>query len=202
MRTLRLQQTDPAGGGEVLSELGTDQIGHVHCVVDSPGDVVAQQRLVVGDAVPQAIQAPDRPTNIAAVGAGAKAWCSAGTHSAFPWAEELRKRQNPNLNSAITLQGAAAGPPAESIARCRDLRLLTLTSTRRPTPEARATAALLEARRHGLTGIDRDPPPIAVAAGRPEGPVRGEPAEGAHGRRGKGSWYTSADVGADWESDG
>jgi len=59
-----------AGCGEVLSEVGIDQRGHVHCVGDSPGDVVAQQRLVVRDTVPQAMQAPDRPIDITAVGAG------------------------------------------------------------------------------------------------------------------------------------
>ena len=93
-------------------------------------------------------------------------------------------------------------PGARLLAEQRELRE-QLTTRRRMviTPEARATAALVEARRRGLTGIDRDPSPATVAAGRTEGTVRGEPADGAHGRRGKGSWYTSVDFGDDRESD-
>ena len=88
---------------------------------------------------------------------------------------------------------------AQLLAEQRTLRE-QITSRRRMviTPEARTTAALVEARRHGLTTLDRDPAPRAgadslAAAPSAEQPGHRETTEAASSRRGHGSWYTTAE---------
>ncbi len=84
---------------------------------------------------------------------------------------------------------------AQLLAEQRTLRDQITTGRRMViTPEARATAALVEARRHGLTAHDIDPAPRTGATG----PPATDHAEAAHSRRGKGAWYTTAD----WDTDG
>ena len=83
---------------------------------------------------------------------------------------------------------------AQLLAEQRTLRE-QITSRRRMviTPEARTTAALVEARRHGLTTLDRDPAPREGGAA----PASEQPGhvETASSRRGHGSWYTTAEWG-------
>lgn len=62
------------------------------------------------------------------------------------------------------------------------------------TAEARATAALVEARRHGLVAFAREPAPRTS----PTIPPSTEHTEAAQSRRGKGAWYTAVD----WDNDG
>lgn len=84
---------------------------------------------------------------------------------------------------------------AQLLAEQRILRDQITTGRRMMiTPEARATAALVEARRHGLTALDRDPVPQTGTTG----PPATDHAEAAHSRRGKGAWYTAAD----WDTAG
>lgn len=79
---------------------------------------------------------------------------------------------------------------AQLLADQRTLRDQITTGRRLAiTPEARAAAALVEARRHGLTALDRDPAPWTGTTG----PTTTDHAEAAHSRRGKGAWYTAAD---------
>ena len=81
-------------------------------------------------------------------------------------------------------------PGAKLLAEQRTLREQIITRRRMVvTAEARTTAALVEAHRHGLTMLDRDPAPRAPSA---ETPAT-DHVQAAASRRGHGSWYTAAE---------
>ena len=116
-------------------------------------------------------------------------------------------RQLPERNALVVAENGK--PIIAKLSRCVDgkggQRLLaeqwTLRdriTTRRHmviTPEARATAALVEARRQGLTTRDHNAVGPTAATGTPTT----DHVEATHSRRGKGAWYTSSEWNTDSE---
>ena len=80
-------------------------------------------------------------------------------------------------------------PGTKLLTEQRTLREQVTTRRRTAvTPEARSTAALVEARRHGLTTLDRDP-----AVREPAAAPATDHVQTAASRRGHGSWYKAAE---------